>query len=79
MNNLIAVDVLHGMDHLCDIVGCLLLGYSPPPRQYIIKLPTGAELLQNIHVFQIMEETVDTYNVRMVHKHVDLQLLNELF
>lgn len=78
MNDLIVVNVLHSVYHLSDIVGCLLFGNPPPPRQYIIKLSASAELLQDIHILQIAEEPIHTHNVRMVHEHVDLQLLDEL-
>lgn len=78
MDHLPRVNILHSFNELVDVVASLYLVQALASFDQVRKRLVLADVKHNVHILFILEVAIETHDVLMVQRSVDLNLTSEL-
>lgn len=78
VDNVLRVDVLESLDHLPDVVRCLLLRVALLRAEVLVELPFWAVLEDEVDLVLVEEEAVELDDVGVAQMALDLDLSSQL-
>lgn len=78
MDHLALVDILHTLNELLNVVSGFKLVETFPSPDKVTKGLIMANIEYHVHIFLVLEVAIETYNVLVEERAVDLDLTGKL-